>query len=128
MLKGASEKFAQFGHGKLPPARRLSRGDIVIYYCGKEVMGEAAPCQRIVALGEVTDDQAYQVEQAPGFKPFRRNVAYRKTQEADIRPLIDHLEFITNKKSWGMAFRRGFFEITAADFELIAAARKTPGS
>jgi hypothetical protein len=42
--------------------------------------------------------------------------------EAPIQPLIEHLDFIRNKKSWGFTFRRGFFEIAESDFKTIAQA------
>ena len=45
---------------------------------------------------------------------------------APIQPLIEHLDFITNKKSWGFPFRRGFFEIGESDFRRIAAAMSIP--
>ncbi|RZK52785.1 MAG: EVE domain-containing protein, partial [Pedobacter sp.] len=37
-----------------------------------------------------------------------------------IIPLIDDLNFIQNKKSWGYPFRFGFFEINQHDFDLIS--------
>jgi predicted RNA-binding protein len=116
-LKGG---FAQFSHGKPGPARRLSKGDWVIYYSAKEVYGEPALCQRFTAIGQVVDSGPIQVEQFPGFKPWRRKVAYREAAEIGIHPLIDRLSFIKNKARWGMAFRFGFFEIREADFTVIA--------
>jgi len=38
----------------------------------------------------------------------------------DIRPLIGKLDFIKNKKNWGMAFRKGLFEISEKDYGVIA--------
>jgi len=55
----------------------------------------------------------------PAFHPWRRRVAFVKAQPAPIHPLIDALSFIKDKKSWGYPFRRGLFEIDAADFERI---------
>jgi len=39
--------------------------------------------------------------------------------------LIDSLGFIKNKKSWGYAFRFGFFEISERYFDLISATMLT---
>ncbi len=36
---GVEGGFAQFSHGKLSPARRLSKGDWVIYYFERPVEG-----------------------------------------------------------------------------------------
>ncbi len=90
------------------------------YYSGKMVFGQPDACQRFTALGQVADDEPYQVEQAPGFKPWRRRVAYARAIEAGVLPLIPHLGFIKNKGSWAAAFRFGFFEVPRSDFEQIA--------
>jgi len=123
---GVKGGFAQFSHGKLSPAKRLSKGDWVIYYSGKEKYGEAKPCRKFVAMGEVVDSEPFQVEQFPGFTPWRRKIKYRKAVEADIHPLIERLSFIKNKSRWGAAFRFGFLEIGASDFGVIAR-RMRPG-
>ena len=56
---------------------------------------------------------------SPDFKPFRRKVKYIHTGTVEIRPLINDLAFIKNKKSWGSAFRFGLIEIRQQDFERI---------
>jgi predicted RNA-binding protein len=122
VLIGRKEGFAQFCHGKEGPAKRLSKGDWIIYYSGKEKMDEATPCRKFTAIGQVIDEQPTQVEQFPGFKPFRRQIRYQKAAETEIYPLISDLEFIKNKKNWGMSFRYGFFEILENDFQRIAKA------
>lgn len=117
---GVRGGFAQFSHGKPGPAKRLSKGDWVVYYSGKKRYGEPEPCQRFTAIGEVVDAAPVQVEQHPGFRPWRRKVAYRKAAETDIHALIDQLSFIRDKTRWGGVFRFGFLEIGAADFATIA--------
>lgn len=119
-LKGRDEGFAQFCHGKRGPATRPRKGDWLIYYSPKQSIGGNEPCQAFTAIGEVSDEAPYQVEQAADFCPFRRSIAYRAAREVPIRPLIEQLSFIRDKSRWGMAFRFGFLEIPAADFELIA--------
>ncbi len=119
---GVEGGFAQFNHGKQGPARRLKAGDGLIYYSGKEVYGEATPCQRFTALGTVVNEAPVQVNQAPGFSPWRRRVAWEKAQEADIHPLIESLSFIGNKTRWAAPFRFGFLEITETDFRFISKA------
>lgn len=127
VLTGVQGGFAQFSHGKPGPARRLSKGDWVIYYSGNERYREPEPCQRFTAIGRVADSAPEQVEQAPGFRPWRRRVTYRRAAEADVRPLIGRLSFIKNKSRWGAAFRFGFLEISAADFARIARAMRRTG-
>ncbi len=119
VLIGRESGFAQFCHGKEAPAKRPKKGDWIIYYSGKEKFEEPTPCQKFTAIGEVVDDKPVQVEQFPGFKPFRRQIKYHRSQEVSIQPLIKELSFIKNKQYWGMAFRYGFFEIDESDFRLI---------
>src|SRR4029077_3851269 len=83
-------------------------------------LGEPAPCRRFVAIGQFLDTAPRQVTQTPGFKPWRRRVAYRKATEVPIRPLIDRLSFIKNKAHWGATSRFGFLQIAEKDFSLIA--------
>jgi predicted RNA-binding protein len=60
----------------------------------------------------------------PEFRPWRRRVNFLSSTEVAIQPLIDSLEFIRNKKSWGFMFRRGLFEIGESDFRKIAEAMR----
>jgi predicted RNA-binding protein len=62
------------------------------------------------------------VEQAPGFTPWRRNIEFVKGIEAPIRPLIDQLSFIKDKRHWGYTFRTGLFKIPQEDFAVISQA------
>lgn len=122
VLKGKAEGFAQLGHGKHAPIKRLNIGDWIAYYAPREHMGEGAIVQAFVAIGQITSP-VYQVEQAPGFCPFRRDVAYvRDAHEAPIRPLLPQLAFIPNERHWGMPFRRGAFSVAEGDFTNIAKA------
>ncbi len=120
--------FAQFGHGNLGPAKRLSKGDWVIYYSGKETYDGPTLCQQFTAIGRVLDAEPIQVEQSPGFQPYRRRVRYERAAEVSIRPLIARLSFIKNKARWGAPFRFGFLEIPAADFRTIAARMRSTGT
>ena len=105
---GVKLGICQFCHGKLSPTKRLSKGDFVIYYSSKEQMHKPNLCQKFTAIGIVKDETPYQVEIENDFKPFRRNVEYIKAQNVNIKPLIQDLAFIKNKKSWGYVFRYGF--------------------
>ena len=79
-------------------------------------------CQQFTAIGVVQDDEIYQVEMDPNFKPFRRNIKYLEAEPQDIKLLIPSLPFIKNKSSWGYVFRYGFLEIDQVSFEVIAKA------
>lgn len=118
-LDGAKAQIIQVNHGKVAPLKRMSAGDQVLIYSPQLAYKRNEPCQRFVALAELTDKQITQVEVLPDFKPFRRQAKYSAIKEVEIRPLLDKLEFIKNKKSWGYYFRFGCFEINAHDFQVI---------
>ena len=82
--------------------------------------GEAL--QTFTAIGVVSTGQVYQVEMTDDFKPYRLDVAFLKTREAPIKPLVNDLSFISSKTRWGAAFRFGQIKIPAKDFRLIAKA------
>jgi hypothetical protein len=48
------------------------------------------------------------------------DVQFVPSREAHIKPLVEHLSFITSKSRWGAAFRFGVVQIPARDFALIA--------
>ncbi|MES2215554.1 MAG: EVE domain-containing protein [Pseudomonadota bacterium] len=112
--------ICQFCHGKSAPAKRLSRGDFVIYYSSKVTMEAPELYQKFTAIGKVIDDTPYQVDMGGGFQPFRRRISYFDAKHIDIKPLVPLLPFIKNKNSWGYVFRYGFLEIDQGSFEIIA--------
>jgi len=111
---------AQTCHGKSSPLKRMKKGDFVIYYSGKMTMDKPEKCQQFTALGKVIDDEIYQFRVSDDFCPSRRNIEFLRSEDISIFPLIDTLDFILNKKSWGYPFRFGFFEINQHDFDLIS--------
>ena len=117
---GVAEGIAQACHGKSSPLKRMKKGDFVIYYSGKLTLGKLDKCQEFTALGKVVDDETYQFRVSEDFCPSRRNIEFLSCEDASILPLIDDLDFIQNKKSWGYPFRFGFFEINPHDFHLIS--------
>ncbi len=118
-MLGVAGGFAQAGHGKRIGLAKMHAGDRIIYYSPKKVFGEDEPLHVFTALGEVSDEDIVQVEMSPDFKPFRRKVKYQRSGAVKIEPLINDLEFIRNKKSWGYAFRFGLIEIQKPDFDRI---------
>ena len=118
--KGIAEGFAQACHEKASPLRRMKKDDFVIYYSGKLHFGKPEKCQEFTAIGQVKDDEVYSFQMTKDFCPFRRNITFFESEDISILPLIEHLEFIKNKKSWGYPFRFGFFEINRHDFDLIS--------
>lgn len=116
---GVKLGICQFCHDKIGPAKRLQKGDFVIYYSSKVSMESNELYQKFTAIGEVIDDVPYQVDMGSDFKPYRRNIKYLNACHVDIKPLIPILSFIKNKTSWGYVFRYGFLEIDRESFEII---------
>ncbi len=119
IARGVAEGFMQSNHGKEGPLKRLAINDWVIFYSPKQTYQGNEPLQAFTAIGQVADDEIYQHPMSDNFIPYRRNVKYFKCNETPIAPLINNLDFIKNKTSWGYQFRFGFFEIGEQDFKLI---------
>jgi hypothetical protein len=120
VMRGVEGSFAQVCHGKCAPLQRLKTGDWLIYYSPRTEYPDGASYQAFTAIGRMRNDTVYQVEMSADFHPFRRDVDFVPSIDAPIRPLLGGLSFIQNTSNWGMIFRRGLFEITEADFRLIA--------
>lgn len=116
VLRGVAGGFAMLNHGKLAPLRRMTGGDWLIYYSPKTAI-DGAPLMAFTAIGQVTDKAPWQAEMAPGMQGYRREVAWLTARETPIRPLTGQLEF--TRGNWGMLARRGMFEITGPDFQII---------
>jgi len=117
---GIDLEIMQVCHGKKAPLKRINKGDYVLFYSSKNSMGNKKPYQKFTAVAKVIDDEIYQVKMFDDFEPFRRKVEFFKCKETEIRPLIDDLEFIQNKKRWGFPFRYGLLQISERDFNLIS--------
>ena len=56
---------------------------------------------------------------------YSPKTAYADVPRTPVRPLLEHLKFVVNPAKWGMAFRRGQFEISEVDFNLIETTART---
>jgi hypothetical protein len=83
-------------------------------------MRAGEPLQRFTAIGIVADDEPYQVQMSETFHPWRRRLDVLDSQPAAARPLVDRLSFVADPQRWGLPFRRGLFEVPAADLQVIA--------
>ena len=124
VLKGVEGGFAQAGHGRKDLVSKFSKGDWIVFYSAKDKYEAGKPLQKFTALGQVADEEPYQLDGAENFKPYRRKVAFDKVAEIEIRPLLEKLSFIKNKKSWGFYLISGFRELSKEDFEMIQASMK----
>lgn len=121
IARGVAGGFMQANHGKQAALKRMHAGDWVLFYSPKQTMNSTKPCQAFTAIGQVADEEIYQHKMSDDFIPWRRDISFYQNTETPIVPLVDELDFITNKKSWGYPFRFGFLEIPEHDFELIKA-------
>src|SRR4051812_47214924 len=93
VARGVAGGFAQIGHGKGAPLRRMATGDVLINYSPKTSLQDGEPLQAFTAIGTISDGAVYQVEMSPDFKPWRRNIEWVQSRPALIRPLLDRLSF-----------------------------------
>lgn len=114
--------FCQLGHGKEALVRRLKVGDLIVFYSPRELMGSGAVLQAFTAAGRILDEVPYIAEQSACFHPYRRRVKFFKSRQAPVRPLLQELTFTQGEENWGLASRRGAFQILEDDFKRIAKA------
>lgn len=114
--------FTQVDHGKPDRLRRMSGGDRIAFYSPKTDYPDGEPLQAFTAIGRLIGDEVYPVEMSPDLQMFRRTVEFLDCAEAPIRPLLEDLDFIEDKKRWGFRFRFGLFQVSDHDFEVIEAA------
>ena len=119
VMVGKEAGFVQAGHGKKAPVEKLQAGDYMIFYSPKTSLENGKPVQAFTAVAKIKERDVYRVIINENFQPYRKDAEYEDCQEVPIKPLIEQLEFITNKKYWGFKFRSGLFEINQHDFELI---------
>ena len=56
----------------IPPGRtQVKRGDLIVFYSPKSAIEGGEPLQSFTALGRVADDEPYQAEVTPTFRPWR---------------------------------------------------------
>ncbi len=119
---GRAQGFMQVCHGKAAPLRRLKPNDWVVYYSPTVTFGGKDKLQSFTAIGQIKEREPYQVDMGNGFCPFRRDVRWFESQEAEIIPLLNLLDFTKNKKNWGYQFRFGLLEISEHDMQQISMA------
>ena len=119
VVNGINWGIMQVCHGKKAPLKRIKKNDLIVFYSSKIKMQDKVSYQKFTAVAKAIDDEIYQVKMFENFEPFRRKVKFLECQETEIKPLINHLDFIQNKKSWGYPFRYGLLEISKKDFDLI---------
>lgn len=118
--RGVNGGFVQVCHGKMATLKYMSEGDWIIYYSPTFNFGGKDACRCFTAIGIIDRGDPYIFEMSKDFIPWRRNVTFLKSKEVPIEPLLEELMFIQDKKRWGFPFRRGSFEISCSDFEVIA--------
>ncbi|RZJ77475.1 MAG: EVE domain-containing protein, partial [Flavobacterium sp.] len=84
---GKAQGIAQACHGKFSPLQRMKKGDFVIYYSGKQTLNRPEKCQQFTAVGEVMDDEIYQIQVSENFCPSRRNIEFMPSVDVSILPL-----------------------------------------
>ena len=117
---GTAGGFTQADHGSPARLRRLSRGDVLVFYSPRTAMRGGTPLQRFTAIGVVADDEPYQVQMSETFHPWRRRLDVLQSADVAAKPLVEQLSFVKDPQRWGLPFRRGLFEVPAADLQVIA--------
>ncbi|MCA3337228.1 MAG: EVE domain-containing protein [Roseomonas sp.] len=118
---GVAGGFMQVCHGKAAPLRRMRPGQHVAYYSPTEAFRGHQLLQAFTAIGIIRDSEPYCFDMGGGFRPWRRDVDWLVGQSANIRPLLEKLEFATGRGSGrGFPLRFGVLAVSDADMAVIA--------
>jgi hypothetical protein len=120
VLRGRAGGFIQVCHGKATPLRRIAPDDCVVCYSPPITFGGKDRLQAFTAIGVVRHGDPYAADLGDGFRPFRRDVTWAEAKEAQIKPLLDALQFSAGNANWGYQLRRGLIAISEHDCQLIA--------
>lgn len=120
--RGILGGFAQVCHGKVGPLNQMKEGDWIAYYSPTIKFGQKEPCQSFTAIGKIKEGDPYLFAMSEDFVPWRRDVSFLKCREIPIQTLLNELSFIKDKQKWGFPFRRGCFEISQQEFQVISRA------
>lgn len=105
-----------FNHKKR--LEKLSIGDYIVFYASRESSSSTEPYRKIIAIGRITDDKIKTV--TVDKKKFHRMKAkFYNYKETPLSEFINDLDFIKNKKYYGLYFISGFREISKHDFNII---------
>jgi hypothetical protein len=120
----ATGSYIEISQGRASPLERLREGDLVVFYSPRETDPGGAALQQFTAVAQVGAGPVFAGEprHESAERPFRRVAHYWQAEQAPIRPLLDALDFIRDKKHWGVSLRHGFVQMSAADFRHIAQA------
>ena len=94
--RGVEGGFMQANHGKPGPLKKLHANDWVLFYSPKVTYTGDEKCQAFTAIGQVADDELYEHQMSPDFKPFRRNMNFYPCKDVPIIPLIGMLDFMVH--------------------------------
>ena len=120
VMIGVEAGFAMLNHGKLAPLKRIAPGDTLIYYSPRTSDPDGEVLKAFTASGTARDKAPYQAEMRMGGTGYRLDIDWQKATETPIASLSEGLEF--TRGNWGMLARRGCFEISEADQQVIRAA------
>lgn len=129
VAKGVAGGFCMFSHGEEKAIARLSVGDGFAYYSPMSGMktGETLRAFTAIAIvedGPLTSQSMGMLDDGREAVGTSRPARYLNARPASIYPLLADFSFVKNQSHWGMYFRKSLFEISRADFLLIAAAMK----
>jgi hypothetical protein len=126
VARGVAGGFAQLCHGKHAPLARMRPGDFLVYYSPRTDLDAGEPLRAFTAMGRVTGEASYRFDMGDGFVPHRREIAYFRAREVLLDTITRELHF--TQTPWGLAARRGHFEIDAHDLDVIARAMEVPNA
>ncbi len=124
VVAGVEGRFVQTAKGDADPLRKLSSGDVIVFYSEGTTFRAGQLLQAFTAIGRVAGEGPFRAKVTEKLNPWRRRVEFLESQEAPILPLVPELSFIADKTNWAASVKGGLFEVSETDGAAIAAAMK----
>jgi predicted RNA-binding protein len=109
--------------------KKWKPGDLIIFYVSRERFDSQRPVRKFCAIAECIGYSFNSAENIfPDSKteeyPTRIKIKALSNKKCEIKPLIEQLDFIKNKKNYGSAFISGTRNVSAKDFNIIRESMK----
>lgn len=110
--------FVQQNYNHKRRLEKLSKGDFVVFYASSVSRTSKKPYRKIIAIGKVTNPKIRTVS-INEKKYHRMKVRFFRFKEVPLSDKIKKLNFIKNKKYYGLFFISGFRELSKHDFNVM---------
>lgn len=88
VLVGVEGEFTQADHGRATILKKISKGNLIVFYSPRPRFRDGEPLQKFTAIGRIVGEKSYQVEMSRTFHPWRRRVSFLSCEAPCAQSLL----------------------------------------